>query len=117
MRTYKFIREANRWYIDLPAYIEQGGDKAELEMVAGADTMLDIMSEGASSVTLTIDRTPFEGADLVRLIERCDPSIGGGNYFMQRYKGRNVDMRMWLCSVTEFVFGDIPPEIYVRKES
>jgi len=30
-----------RWYIDLPQYLKEGGKKADLELVAGADTMLN----------------------------------------------------------------------------
>lgn len=50
MVQYKFLREGSAWYIDLPQYLEQGGTKGDLAMVAGADTMLDIMAEGNDSV-------------------------------------------------------------------
>jgi hypothetical protein len=40
MKTFKFEKEKdNRWYIILP---EWTGEKEELEMVCGADSMLDI---------------------------------------------------------------------------
>ena len=45
MQTHRFYKEEHGgWYIDLPAYLEQGGAKGDLAMVAGADTMLDIMA-------------------------------------------------------------------------
>ena len=37
-QNLKFNKEADRWYIDLPDWT---GTKGELEMVAGADTLLD----------------------------------------------------------------------------
>ena len=44
MRNYKFYKEeTGRWYVDLP---EWEGEKAELEMVLGADTFLEILSQG-----------------------------------------------------------------------
>ena len=41
MKNLKFKKEEdNKWYIDLT---EWTGDKADLEMVAGADILLDIL--------------------------------------------------------------------------
>lgn len=115
MNTYRFVKEGGSWYIDLPEYLAQGGSEGDLQMVEGADTMLDIMSEGAPDVTLAIDREPFDGSDMLRLVERCDPYIGGGYYFFETFEGRIVNQRMWLCAVTEFVFGDLPEKIYVKR--
>src|SRR5687767_8156397 len=117
MKTYKFNKTGHDWYIDLPEYIEQGGSKSDLQMIDGADKMLDLMAEGKNSVTLKIGREQFEGSDLLTLTEICDPSIGGGNYIMKQYEGREINRTMWLCQVTEFVFGDIPPLIFVKKEN
>ena len=117
MKTYKFIKTGQDWYIDLPEYIEQGGSAGDLQMVDGADKMLDMMAEGKNSVTLNIAREQFEGADILILTEKCDPYIGGGYYIMKQYEGQEINRTMWLCQVTEFVFGDIPPLIFVRRES
>jgi hypothetical protein len=115
METYKFIKEASGWYIDLPSYLEQGGSKGDLAMVAGADTMLDIMAEGNSEVTLAIDTKPFEQADHLELTEICSPTMGGGHYLLHTYKHHPIAHKMWLCSVTNFVFGYLPEHIYVQK--
>lgn len=45
MKEYKFIKEGRDWFIDLPEYIEGGGSKGDLQMVEGADKMLDMMAE------------------------------------------------------------------------
>jgi hypothetical protein len=114
-RVYTFLKENGRWYIDLPEYLQQGGHKADLEMVAGADEMLTVMARGKKKVTIEMDREPFEGADLLELAELCDAPMGGGYYIMHTYKGRPLNKRMWLCDVTLFVFGDMPQKIFCKK--
>jgi hypothetical protein len=115
MKTYQFNNEQGGWYIDLPEYLAQGGSKGDLAMVAGADTMLDTMSEGKDSISITIDTNPFAGADELVLDEVCHPSMGGGYYIMPEYEGKKVDHRMWLCAVTNFVFGYLPEKIFIKR--
>lgn len=115
MHTYTFTKEPSGWYIELPQYIAQGGNKADLQMIDGADTMLDIMEGEQTSITLLFDDKNFEGADKVVLIEKCDPFIGGGNYIMTQWEGNVVNQPLWLCAVTEFVFGYIPESIFVKR--
>ena len=116
MKPYKFVKSGNDWYIDLPEFLEQGGSIGDLQMIDGADKMLDIMAENASAVILNIAREPFEGADILNLTEKCDPYIGGGYYLMKYYEGKEINKSIWLCQVTEFVFGDLPEQIFVRRE-
>ena len=113
---YQFYKSTTDWFIDLPEYIEQGGTIGDLQMIDGADTMLDIMAKGADSISLLISRSPFEGADMLVLKEKCDPYLGGGYYFMEKFENLAVHQTMWLCQVTEFVFRDIPEQIFVRRE-
>lgn len=117
MKPYKFIKTGPDWYIDLPEFIEQEGSIGDLQMVDGADKMLDMMAENGDSVILCIDKEQFDGADLITLIEKCDPYVGGGYYLMQKYEGQEINRTMWLCQVTEFIFGDIPLKIFVKRES
>lgn len=116
MKSYKFIRTGLAWYIDLPEYLAQGGTMGDLQMVDGADKMLDRMAGDKDNVTLYVSGEPFEGADVLTLIEKCDPYIGGGNYFMKLYENEEINQRMWLCQVTEFIFKNIPPQIYVKRK-
>ncbi len=44
MRQYKFIKTGKEWHVDLPEYIEQGGSVGDLQMVEGADAMLDFIA-------------------------------------------------------------------------
>ena len=115
MNTYRFIKEGRDWYIDLPEYIENGGSKGDLQMVEGADTMLDIVSGGNTEVSLILDRIQFSGSDTLTLIERCDPFVGGGYYNLGIFEGKEFNKTMWLCAVTEYVFGDLPEQIFTKR--
>lgn len=116
MKDYKFIKTGNDWYIDLPEFIEQGGSVGDLQMVDGADKMLDMMAENGNSVIVKISNERFDGADVLTLTEKCDPYVGGGYYIMENYEGQEINRTMWLCQVTEFVFGNIPEQIFVKKQ-
>jgi len=59
MKQHRFVHEESGWYIDLPEYLEQGGSKGDLQMVSGADTMLDIIAGKENQVTLEIDNLAF----------------------------------------------------------
>ena len=117
MKTYKFTKTGYEWYIDLPEFIEQGGSIGDLQMVDGADKMLDMMAGNKNPVTLYISKDQFDGADVISLTEKCDPDIGGGYYIMKKYEGEEINRTMWLCQVTEFVFGDIPQQIFVKRDT
>ncbi|RYY28905.1 MAG: hypothetical protein EOO04_07900 [Chitinophagaceae bacterium] len=115
MHTYKFVREGSGWYIDLPDFLENGlGTKADLAMVAGADTMLDHVAGNADAVALTLSLTPFADADRLSLQELCGPGEGG-YYLLDVFEGAALGQRMWLCAVTEYVFGSMPREIFIRR--
>ena len=115
MQQHRFLREGTEWFIDLPAYLEGGGQKADLQMVAGADVMLNVIAGTDSKVELQMDTQPFAGADELILTEQCDPVLGGGYYHLRMFEGREVVQDMWLCEVTRFVFNDIPPQIFIKR--
>lgn len=115
MKQHRFIREGGRWFIDLPEFLAQGGSKGDLEMVSGADTLLDMIAGGTDEVTLQIHTEPFANADELLLTELCDPILGGGYYSLKQFEGKEVNKDLWLCDVTRFVFGDIPKKIYIKQ--
>ncbi len=115
MRQYKFIKTGKEWYVDLPEYLEQGGSMGDLQMVEGADAMLDFIAGVENEVFLYIDREHFQGSDRLELREKCEPYIGGGYYFLKEYNGKAINQTLWLCQVTEFVFGDIPDQLFIKK--
>lgn len=114
-REFRFYQEhpSGRWYVDLP---EWEGDKADLEMVMGADSFLTIMSEGNDEVRLILSDEKIEGADFLVLKEMGlfeEIEVGSGAwYILPKYMGIDYDHSMWLCDVTLFVFGYFPETIW-----
>jgi len=117
VNKYKFYKNGEEWYIDLPDYLEAGGSIGELQMIEGADIMLDVIAGTDDTVTLFISTEMFEGADVLILKEKCDPIKGGGYYFLAEFEGRTLNQLMWLCGVTAYVLGDIPPNIYLKRDT
>lgn len=115
MENYRFYKEQDvRWYVDLPDWT---GSKEDLEMVAGADTMLEIVAQGENEVSLTLSLTAVEGYDTLEFLNYGNihgPELGEGAwYLMKSCKGIVYDLELWLCDVTKFVFGEFPEIIYV----
>ena len=131
--TKKFYREDGRWYIDLPEFLEAGlGDKSNLLMVDGADTLLDILSGNkpnksvdGTEVNVTFGNEPFDNYTYT-----LNKKVMGKNQSLLDYLGHApVDYgayydvkeldghQVWLCPVTEYVFGGgYPDTIYIKKE-
>jgi hypothetical protein len=108
---HKFYKSNGNWYIDLPNY---PGPKADLEMVAGADTMLDVFSGNGKSVDLFVSENSVAGFDELIKLDKND--VGSGAYYlMKNYEGKEVNHEMWLCDVTAYVFGNFPDKIYIKR--
>lgn len=109
--TFRFYKDQkNAWYVDLPDW---NGSKAELEMVQGADTMLDKVSGNTVEVTLKMSDQTFDGAELLILqCARTTDAGGGGDYLLERYQAEEINYKLWLCEVVEWVFKDLPETIY-----
>lgn len=125
---YKFVREENNnWYIDLP---EWPGDREDLQMVAGADTMLDILAQGEDEVNVEIitdlsetynyhypakvrlKREMICADEYWQLDSQGCPSSGA--FYSSRFHPPLSDMNIWLCNVTKFVFnGQFPEKIWI----
>jgi hypothetical protein len=108
MKNLKFKKEEdNKWYIDLP---EWTGDKADLEMVAGADRVLDYLSNSESNVDTLVSEEPID--DSIALTKRWN-IYGGADYKVANCPG--VDTA-WLCKVTKFVYdGNLPQKLYIKR--
>jgi len=121
--THRFYKEEGTWYIDLPAFLEAGlGTKANLMMVAGADTFLDKLSNNGNDVTVHIETAPYAeqeyalekigmGKDQELLDAVGHAPVPYGAYYQAKEDGHI----MWLCPVTEYVFGGgYPDDIYIN---
>ena len=114
-RVCKFYKESDgSWFIQLP---EWSGEKSALQMVLGADTLLDIMAQGHQEILVRFSDEGFPGGNV--LVRQClgipgDPDMGGATYKMESYAGIDYNLDLWLCDVTHFVFGEFPEYIYVN---
>lgn len=113
MKNYRFYKEEDgRWYIDIPTLEAELGKDA-LEMVVGADTLLDIISQGEESVNVSFSEKPFEEYEytLTKIREEKD-EFGGAWYLI---KASNLtSFECWLCGVTRLIFGYYPEKLYLR---
>jgi hypothetical protein len=120
-----FIRDDKMWYADLPEFLDQGlGDRANLLMVDGADTLLDVLSKGHTHITLKLSTDPFSdwqlcmhkshrGMNAHLLVNVGHAPVDYGAYYqVSVFEGKQYDHSLWLCPVTEYVFGSYPDTIY-----
>lgn len=106
-----FEKDGSQWFAVIP---EWGGSRADLEMVCNADLMCDILAQGEDIVhtQLSLTEPKFYKAKLTRV--ELTPKTGGAFYMCNWNKQYNLDsFQIWLCEVTEFVFGSMPETIYV----
>jgi hypothetical protein len=107
LRFYKSQDEY--WYVDMP---EWEGSIDALEMVRGADDMLDEISNYTGrDVHLRIATSAFN--DCERLIKIQDDVVGGGAYY--GYPSSHEPKIIWLCSVSNWYFGYHPENIYFKS--
>jgi hypothetical protein len=107
IRTFRFNKDPDgRWYVDLP---EWEGERGELEMVLGADMLLNILANGCDWVDVKMSETPFSSGCKMLIHDTAESELGW--YNNDAWHGPTS---IWLCSVTEFVFGYYPDVIYYQ---
>ncbi|WP_316801812.1 DUF6717 family protein [Pedobacter nototheniae] len=113
-RTIRFYKNAKgEWYADIP---EWAGDVAELQMVEGADELLEWIAAAASECKLLMADKHINDAEILSLVyTRARNLGGGGDYILESFKGEWKNHKLWLCQVTEFVFKQLPETIYFKE--
>lgn len=112
-RKLKFVKEEdNRWFVVLNDWQY---DRDALEMVAGADSMLDIISGFSNSVTLKLSTEEFDSKyKIVKIHDNLlDDMLNGANY--RFYTDDSFTMDIWLCAVTIFVFSEYPETVWINR--
>lgn len=105
-----FVKLCNNWYVDLPQY---GGELAELEMVAGADELLqEIADQSDKTHQVTLEIVEDNRDSDIQLYLASHDSAGGT--YKVYSNGKFKTKELWLCNVTKFVFGEHPDEIFVK---
>lgn len=115
MRSFRFYKDEYGWFVDLP---EWDGERWDLQMVMGADTFLDLLAQGETETYVTLSTQPFDNCETLELIYlgRLEgPELGEGAwYILEEYVDLPFNLKMWLCDVTKFVFGEFPSKIYFK---
>lgn len=130
IKHLRFYKEHGLWYADLPEFLALGlGSKNNLLMVDGADTFLDFLSNQGNSVQLSISTQAFEdqeghlkkrnfglNQEILDMVGHAP--VGYGAYYqVQEWKGEPFAHQLWLCPVTEWVFGYYPDNLYIKIQS
>lgn len=105
MKELEFMKLSNRWFINIP----YEGDINDLQMVDGADELLDEIAEGRR---------------IVRIIVTTSDNISKPDYILEKIKEDNMGgtytitgdvKQLWLCNVTKLIFKNFPNQIYIYK--
>jgi hypothetical protein len=108
-KVFTFIKDIdNKWYVDLPDW---EGTREDLEMVMGADIMLDILAQGETLIQVKITETNFPDSKFTLTYLRDGGEESGAYYRFDKY---DISFEIWLCNVTEFVFGSFPKKLYCK---
>ncbi|RDC57349.1 hypothetical protein DU508_09285 [Pedobacter chinensis] len=113
-RAIRFYKNAKQeWYADIP---EWGGDIAELQMVEGADVLLNWLEGSDNECKLLMSDNYLKNAEILDLVYIREENLGGGgDYILENFRGEIKNHKLWLCHVTEFVFKQLPERIYFKK--
>lgn len=121
----RFYKDEEGWFVDLPSW---QGSKEDLQMICGADTFLDKLSTeeqfyaGLNEHKQYVPKSRFIKKDEVILEIQQDPEVG--YEVLQKVKTVEIGVwytcltnghLLWLCPVTEFVFGHYPDYLYFKK--
>ena len=92
--------EDGRWFVILPEY---DGEQEDLEMVDGADTFLDFLTE--DGLYVNVDVSLEDTGDYPIVLKLVAHDVIGGTYQVENLEGFNREV--WLCNVVQPVGGII----------
>jgi hypothetical protein len=108
---YKF---GNCWFLDLPEYIEQGGDEEDLERVGAFHDFLELAALGEDTVVFNLDVEPFDGADSAQLTGSSGGNTGG-YYRINSFNDQPVDFELWFNLVLYINQPELPQKVYFKQ--
>lgn len=109
-KSLRFYKQGEEWFADVAGHTQW-----QNRMVAGADTLLDVISAGGLEVKVVLSadlENPDEWMIHLHLVEH---DKFGATYRVKRAKEDGSSLA-WLCNVTHDVFGgEHPEDIYVHS--
>lgn len=103
-KILSFVKLSERWFVDIP----WDGDVSDLQMVAGADLLLDSLCDSNTRVSIEVS------TDLVKdyiHLNRVSEDELGATYVVN---APNFSGEIWLCPVTLAVFPNYPKDLYIK---
>ena len=97
--------EDGRWFVVLPDY---DGPQEDLEMVDGADKLLDVLTTDGLYVNLRISLEYDSDMYHLHLVKHDEL---GGTYEVMNH-GRFLHKDIWLCNVVHDIIGEHPEDIW-----
>ena len=107
MLNFRFVRLSGRWFVDIP----WDGDVTDLEMVAGANTLLECyQKDGIVKCGVLDDNYVIDDGKQVAHLNQISFDKNGSFYKVESelYRGD-----IWLCPVLKHVFGEYPKQISI----
>lgn len=114
--TVGYYKIAGRWYLDAPEHLEMGGNPDALERIGSFHDLLEMASEGGSSVVFQMDTQPFDGAELAELVGSSGGDTGG-YYRINRFLGQELDIEIWFNTLIYYENPVLPPTIFFKRIS
>lgn len=121
MKTYRFYKDEIGWFIDLKWFPFNRG---YLAMVAGADEVLNKLSNNGNEIFLSVSTKPKFGNLFVSSCLFRVEKLGlykGAVYTPSSNLVLNYEIfeknQLWLCAVTLLIFGHYPSKIYYKVEN
>lgn len=106
-----FVKENNgNWYIDLPQW---KGSHGNLQMVGGADDLLDFMGTNPVTVSCISSIEDKEIPGYFKLRRGEWGLTQGAFYQVEGLEG--FEQEIWICPVTLYVLGKYPEFIYLKQ--
>ena len=100
--------EDGKWYVVFPEY---DGPQEDLEMVDGADKMLDALTADGMYVTLDVYLEEPSSNDFFTLEQEAHDEDGS---FYNVKDCKQYSGTVWLCNVVHEFFGNHPERIYCK---
>jgi hypothetical protein len=114
MHRVTYYKLGQTWFLDLPEYLEQGGDPDHLERIGSFAEFLDLASGNASTIIFEMDMEPFEGASVFELTGSSGGRTGG-YYHLSEYEGKRVDFELWFNTIIYIRNTELPKRLYLKK--
>lgn len=112
MIKIRFTKLANKWFADIPMY---EGDVNDLQMVSGADTLIELYALGKSECEVGVlddfDWDDYNSDPSLIVLKKTVETEGyGATYDVTSRLYRD---EVWLCPVMLHVFGEYPDELKI----